>query len=219
MKEAIICFTRVPIPGKTKIRLLPLLSEEACAAAHTAFLRDVGDACAKVEADVFVCCSPGEPGPVLREIFSGAAGFFPQEEEGLGRRMHRALERVLFMGYDACLLIGSDLPELTAAHLRSAFDALRTADVVLGPTPDGGYYLIGLKAPCEALFSKQTYSNTTVYARTVAAAKRAGLSVAPAMATADVDTPEDLRRLWLRLDGSSTHTARYLGTIFCEGEL
>lgn len=218
MKRAWICLTRIPEPGRTKTRLLPILSPEECAALHTAFLRDLAAVAEKTEAALFVAYTPEGDGGALRAIFPHAAGFFPQEGDGLGARMANALERVLGFGYDECVLTGSDLPEMTAAHLASGFRALEGADAALGPTEDGGYYLVGLKAPCRALFEKQTYGVSTVFEATLAAAEEAGCRVARALPCRDVDTPEELRALWRRCRGDGSATARCLAALFREGE-
>lgn len=216
MKRALICFTRPPVPGRTKTRLLPLLGGEACAALHTAFLRDIANLCGRVDADLFVAAAPEGDWGVLREIFPAALDIFSQTGEGLGERMHEALARVLSLGYDACVLTGSDLPELTEAHLAAAFAALEEADATLGPTADGGYYLVGLKKPCRSLFAGQSYGHANVYRNTLAAIRAAGLRFCPAPLCRDVDVPEDLSRLRGTLRPDS-HTARLLNTLLWEG--
>ena len=212
MKRALICFTRPPVPGRTKTRLMPLLSGESCAALHTAFLRDIAAVCGRVDADLYVACAPEGDWRALEGIFPAALDMFPQTGEGLGERMHRALAWVLSLGYDACVLIGSDLPELTEAHLIAAFAALDEADATLGPTADGGYYLVGLKKPCRALFTGQTYGCASVYENTLAAVQATGLRFCPAPPCRDVDVPEDLRRLRGTVRPGS-HTARLLNTL------
>lgn len=126
--------------------------------------------------------------------------------------MHEALSRVLALGYEGCVLMGSDLPELTADHLTAAFAALEEADATLGPTADGGYYLVGLKKPCYALFAGQAYGCASVYENTLAAVRAAGLRFRPAPPCRDVDVPEDLRRLRGTVRPGS-HTARLLNTL------
>lgn len=214
MKKAWICFTRIPEPGRTKTRLMPFLSGEECAALHTAFLCDLADLSRAAEVDLFIAHTPGEGWEMLREIFPTAKDFFPQTGNDLGARMHHAMERVLALGYDACVLTGADLPRMTAAHLTSGFDALSSADVVFGPTADGGYYLVGLKRPCAAIFEKQSYGGSTVLENTLAAAKRAGLTAAQALPCDDVDTPEELRALWRDFRGKGSHTAHCLAELF-----
>ena len=210
MKKAIICFTRVPRPGTTKTRLMGLLSGDQCAQLHWAFLRDLAKVYEHLDADLFVWHTPDPAWEQLKEVFPMAKGFQPQNGAGLGEKMNHALNEVLALGYDAVVLTGADLPAMTATHLQSGFDALEKADVTLGPTADGGYYLVGVKAPAPCLFENQTYGSGSVFDRTAAAAEKAGHTLAPALPCDDVDTPEDLRALRLNPD---SHTYRYLSKI------
>lgn len=216
MKKAMICFTRVPRPGVTKTRLLPLLPPEHCAGLHWAFLRDLAAVYAEMDADLYVAHTPDPDCHELKSVFPMAAGFFPQEGNGLGAKMDHAIRHVLELGYDAVVLTGADLPMMDSAHLSSGFAALEHADIALGPTPDGGYYLIGAKAPCPALFSGQQYGGASVYENTLAAAQSAGYTVAAALPCADVDTPEDLVQLRVSPD---SHTGRFLVLLQKEGIL
>ena len=215
MRRALICFTRPPVPGRTKTRLMPLLNGEACAALHTAFLRDIAGVCGQVDADLYAACAPEGDWRALEGIFPAALDMFPQTGEGLGERMHAALARVLALEYESCVLIGSDLPELTADHLLAAFRALEGADVTLGPTADGGYYLVGLKRPCRAIFAGQTFGCASVYESTLTAIRAAGLTFCPGPLCPDVDVPEDLRRL-RRTVRPDSHTGRLLNTLHWE---
>ncbi len=217
MKRAVICFTRVPKPGQTKTRLLPILSPEQCCALHTAFLKDLAALYEHFPADLFVAYTNDPDWPQLKEIFSMSKGFFPQEGEDLGAKMLHAMETVLKQGYEACVLTGSDLPLLSVEQLESGFSALECADVTLGPTSDGGYYLVGSKLPHPELFSNQQYGDTTVWENTLSAAKQAGYSVCPALPCDDVDTPDDLRALWKTIAHNGSHTARFLESIQKEG--
>lgn len=137
---------------------------------------------------------------------------FPQTGESLGERMDAAMRRVLSLGFERVILTGTDLPMMGRKHLESGFYALDLSDVVLGPTPDGGYYLVGAKAPCTAVFEDQQYGGGNVYENTVRAAEEAGLSLGQALHCGDVDTPEDLRRLILQADPDS-HTGRFLAAL------
>lgn len=217
MKRAVICFTRVPKPGQTKTRLLPLLSGEHCAQLHRAFLKDLSILYRGFDADLFVAYTPDPHWQELQELFPTATSFFPQEGEDLGARMKNAIASVLDLAYDSCILTGSDLPLLTAAHLESGFAALEQADVTFGPTSDGGYYLVGMKRLCPEVFEKQSYGGSSVWENTLAAAQNAGYSVAAAEACDDVDTPEDLRQLWQQIAGNGSHTACFLEEIQKEG--
>lgn len=216
MKNAVICFTRVPKPGVTKTRLLPILTGGQCAGLHTAFLQDLSSVYAQTEADLFVAYTQDPDWEVLKVIFPAAKGFFPQAGEDLGEKMYNALRHVLELGYENVILTGADLPRLTDAHLESGFDALAGADVTLGPTSDGGYYLVGMKQSHRVIFQKQRYGGSTVLENTVTAAKAAGLTVALAFPCDDVDTPEDLRALIAQLSPDSA-TYQYLIELKKEG--
>lgn len=216
MKRAVICFTRVPKPGVTKTRLLPILSGQQCAELHTAFLRDLSAVYDRVDADLFVAYTDDPKWGALKGIFPNAREFFPQEGADLGEKMYRALCHVLQLGYEAAVLTGADLPLMTPGHLESGFEALEKADLTLGPTSDGGYYLTGMKSPHWAVFENQRYGGATVLENTATAAKQAGLTVEYAKICDDVDTPEDLRALPSRLSPESA-TSQYLRNLKKEG--
>ena len=211
MKNAVVCFTRVPRAGHTKTRLMPCLTGEQCAGLHWAFLRDLGKIYGSLDADLLVAHTPDPDWAALKAIFPRAF-FFPQAGDGLGQRMNHALNLALSMGYGKCVLTGSDLPMMSAAHLQSGFDALDRGDVTLGPTSDGGYYLVGVKEESPFLFQNQRYGAGNVFENAAAAAKAAGKICCPALPCDDVDTPEDLRKLLKTLDPES-HTAAYLRSI------
>lgn len=216
MKKAIICFTRVPKPGVTKTRLLPILSGDQCVKLHTAFLADLAKVYAQVDADLYVAYTADPDWEMLKSIFPVAKGFFPQQGADLGEKMYNALCHVLSLGYDAAVLTGADLPLMTAAHLESGFAALDSADIAIGPTSDGGYYLVGMKQPHRAIFENQRYGGATVLESTLTAGNAAGLTVALAQPCDDVDTPEDLRSLLGRLS-PETATFQYLTQLNKEG--
>ena len=209
--DAIICFTRVPKPGQTKTRLMPYLTGEECAQLHWAFLQDLGKIYASLDADLLVVYTSDPNWEMLKAVFPDAQ-FFPQEGMDLGEKMNNALNQALSIGYKKCILTGSDLPLMTKAHLLSGLDALEQADVTLGPTSDGGYYLVGVKEKSPFLFEKQTYGYGNVFENTLAAAKAAMKTCRPALPCDDVDTPDDLKGLMSKLNPDS-HTAAYLRSL------
>ena len=191
-KRAVILFTRVPEPGKTKTRLMPDYTPEECAAIHTGFLNTIAFEAGNVYADLRVYATPSVEDPSFRSLFPGNAEFFLQEGADLGERMERALTETLEAGYDFAVLVGTDLPELTAEDFRCAFRILEQRDAVLGPTGDGGYWLIGLKAPSHAPFGPKEYGTDSVFEQTLSGLRSAGLTVGTVRTLDDVDTPDDL---------------------------
>jgi hypothetical protein len=114
--------------------------------------------------------------------------------------MARALHELLLEGRDAALLLGSDHPTVPGARIQEAFDALRTADVVIGPTLDGGYDLVGLSRPLEGLFDDIPWSTERVFSRTVERARQRGARLALLYPWYDVDEPRDLTFLRAHLE-------------------
>lgn len=113
----------------------------------------------------------------------------------LGERMANAFEDLFALGHDCAVLIGSDVPSLPEHHVHNAFQQLRAgADVVLGPSDDGGFYLIGLRNPQPGLFVGIPWSTAHVFSMTCGRARALGLKLGLVERWYDVDDPETLRR-------------------------
>lgn len=213
-KRAVIVFTRVPAAGRTKTRMMPYLSPRECKELHCCFLRDIAVQCRKTGADIFVCYTPeGEPGE-LKRVFGERAEYIPQEGEGLGERMEHGICRVLSKGYEACVLIGADIPEIRSGDLCRAFAKLKDCDVVFGPTEDGGYYLVGMKRLYREVFDGQSYGHGSVLENTERALAAAGLSTGRVGMLWDLDTRKDLEGFRERMRDlrwlQKTETGKYL---------
>jgi len=129
--------------------------------------------------------------------------FMPQEGDDLGSRMKSAFNRVFSLGSKKVIIIGTDIPELSEGLLKDAFRALVKNDVVLGPSKDGGYYLLGIKKMYSELFDGIEYSTTVVLSETIKRIKNLGLSYHLLPVLSDVDTEEDLID-WM---GSNSNTS------------
>lgn len=214
MARAIILFTRVPIPGQTKTRMMPELSTEDCARLHTCFLEDLRRECRKTGADIILSYTPKGQQDKLYPIFGRGISYMAQRGDTLGERMDRAIRETLKKGYDSCILIGADVPELRAEYLNRAFSLLKSKDVALGPTSDGGYYLVGMKRPHKCVFDVDGYGVDSVLENTLAKLRMEGLTVGFTKMLQDMDTYEDLRGYRRRMRENSrlqgTSTGRYL---------
>lgn len=211
--RALIVFTREPVPGKTKTRLMPYFTPRQCADIHIGFLKDIYKEARRTGADIIVAYD-GETNACLKKIFGRGREYIRQTGDDLGIRMDNALRYALDQGYEKAVLIGTDIPELTAASIRKAFDLLDDADVVLGPTADGGYHLIGMKEPHPEVFAVKAYGNSSVLQETLKAAEAGGSKAVCGDEYHDLDVREDAAGYRERMTKSKrlqrSHTGRFL---------
>lgn len=197
-------FFKSPVAGRVKTRLCPPLTPAEAATLYAAFLADTIALCRNVAGAEITLFHAGEsPTADPREGVPGA-GDLPwrtQAGDDLGARMAAALEALLADGPDPvrALLVGTDHPDLPAGRIEAAFVALERSDLVLGPTSDGGYYLVGLSRPVPGLFEGIAWSTEVVYRQQVERAGTLGVTRATLPAWQDVDTPDDLVELRRRL--------------------
>jgi len=191
-KNLYIVFTREPVPGRTKTRMMPRYSGEECCQMHQAFLEDIAAMAADTGSDVMVSyySEDGEI-PTLRRIF-GDVPYRPQRGKSLEEKMFHAMEDGFAFGYQRCVLTGTDIPELQASTIRDAFELLDDSDVVLGPTADGGYYLIGMKKSLRSPFDIVKCPGENYIDQTICAVQNAGLQYRLTDSYHDMDYPEDL---------------------------
>ena len=139
MRRAVICFTRVPRPGVTKTRLLPVLSPKQCAALHTAFLKDLARVYRELDAALFVAYAPDPDWALLKDIFPMASALFPQTGESLGERMDAAMRRVLSLGFERVILTGTDLSLIHISMcIRDRHTRIQAPSSVADPVNIGG---------------------------------------------------------------------------------
>jgi rSAM/selenodomain-associated transferase 1 len=195
--DRLIIFGRYPLPGRVKTRLIPALGP-AGAADLQRWLTDKTLETAKAFAfprgiDVEVCFEGGSERKMRRWLGAGVS-FSPQVKGDLGVRMSSAFFDAFRGGARRVVLSGTDIPELKADNLGQAFDALTENDLVIGPSTDGGYWLIGLNRPAH-LFQAIKWGTGAVLAQTLALAKEQGLRVKQLDSLTDIDTAEDLKQL------------------------
>jgi uncharacterized protein len=193
--ERLCVFTRYPIPGETKTRLIPELGPEGAATLQremTAFTMQTARRTCQAEWRQLEVHYTGADEPSMRGWLGPDADYVAQAGGDLGERMYFAVHRSLDRGSERVVVVGTDCPELNGGQIRQAFALLRTHDLVLGPSEDGGYYLIGLSKPIADLFVDIDWGTDTVFDRTIEIAKRCELQIALLPKLRDVDVPEDL---------------------------
>lgn len=190
---AIALFAKAPRPGHAKTRLTARLSAAEAAEFHRLCTLEAWGKLQRIAAaDAFLYCDlPGADFGL--PAASGRARL--QRGADLGEKLRRCLDELLAQGYRKALIVGSDSPTLPAAHIEAADGALDRADVVLGPSADGGFYLIGARKTDARMFAGVAWSRAETRAQTIRALRAAALGVALTGAWYDVDEPADLDRL------------------------
>ncbi|MEP6871694.1 MAG: TIGR04282 family arsenosugar biosynthesis glycosyltransferase [Anaerolineaceae bacterium] len=213
--KTVVVLTKAPGVGRAKTRLAATLGDRATEQLALAFITDTLAMVASGTWDSVVALDPLDAMAELRALAPGA-NFVPQAPGDLGSRIVRALGAATQSG--PALLIGSDTPDLPDSVLSDAFEALETHDAVLGPATDGGFYLLGLRAPIEDIFDGVEWSTDTVFERTAGNIAAAGQSCAVLQEWQDVDDAESLSCLATRLArvGSAPATRAILESLAVE---
>ena len=194
----LIIFTRYPEPGKTKTRLIGVLGAEGAAKLQRQMTEYTLSNARKLQSSHPVAIEVHFAGGSLSLMMDwlGADLTYRSQASGdLGWRMARSLAQAFNDGATRATIIGTDCPNLSVEIMATAFDQLLSADLVLGPAVDGGYYLIGLRRLVPELFNNISWGTADVFWQTVNIAQQLNLAVADLPQLADVDRPEDLP-LW-----------------------
>jgi len=194
-------FARAPSAGRAKTRLIPLLGARGAAEFHAALisdtLRKVNVLAGRVSRYLFLA---GREIPVTESLLDYT--LVRQRGPNLGARLEKAF-RQLLRRHPAAVVIGTDSPTLPPRLLRKALGELRSCDAVLGPCPDGGYYLIGLRRLSPGVFRGVRWGSAVAFRDTLRNLLRRTFACAILEPIADVDRPEDLRRLARKLARSA----------------
>jgi uncharacterized protein len=211
----VLLYLKFPEHGNVKTRLANTLGHTHAVALYRCFIVDIlamlRNAAQNGESDACICYAPESAEQAFREWLGTAYGYFPQHGHDLGERMGDSFRQAFEAGYTKAILIGSDLPDLPAEHITTAFAQLDTHDVVIGPTDDGGYYLIGFRKDsfCPGIFQGISWSTDTVYARTLKNIHAVNCACGELPEWSDVDIEDDLRQLVAR----NRQSARALRTM------
>jgi len=233
---ALAIMTKAPQPGRVKTRLVPPLTLEEAAELNKCFLRDtataISTACSRrpagdvqfehagashSEAARSACgiavYTPAGAESTYNDILPTAFSLLPQRGDRFGERLYSAVEDLFKCGFGSVCLIDSDSPTVPAKNFAEAVELLSTIEdrIVLGPSYDGGYYLIGVKKPHRHLFEQIDWSTERVLNQTMLRATEIGIEVKLLPTGYDVDDDASLRRLCNELltDSTSADIAPY----------
>ncbi|MCJ8500380.1 TIGR04283 family arsenosugar biosynthesis glycosyltransferase [Desulfatitalea alkaliphila] len=194
-QRRLILFGRYPVPGRTNTRLIPVVGPLGAAELQRQWTeRAVAVLKGSRLAPVAFVYADGTAQQVRRWLGREGIELIPQVQGDLGQRMAAALADGLHRGASQVVLLGTDVPRMTARHLEMAFEALAGHDLVLGPARDGGYWLVGCRKAAD-VFTGIPWGTPEVLAQTMARAQAHGLSLALLPPMDDIDTPADLAAL------------------------
>jgi rSAM/selenodomain-associated transferase 1 len=193
-KKALILFTKNPELGKVKTRLAKTIGNENALEIYKNLLQHTKEIALKVNADKFLFYSNE-----INQIDQWENAIFNkklQSGDDLGIRMKTAFSEVFALGYTSVCIIGSDCYELNSEIVTAAFDSLEKNDFVVGPTFDGGYYLLGMNKINNRVFEEVSWSTETVFETTISRINETKSSVFILEKLTDIDEEKDLPEIW-----------------------
>ena len=182
---------RAPYLGAVKSRLAVTVGDERALAIYRSLAEHTVAVARASRLEVCVAFTPRDALADMRRWLGDGLRQEAQSDGDLGDRMATAMTREFARGAARVVVVGTDCPALTAAIVQAALAALDTADVVYGPTADGGFYLVGARAAHPSLFRDVPWSAADTLQVALARADDAGLSVALLPQLRDVDTEAD----------------------------
>ena len=200
METCCILFVKEPRPGAVKTRLTPPLTPQQAANLYTAFVVDTAATVGASAADLKVIAhTPDDAEDSISRLVENPDDFrfWPQEEGNLGKRMNAALRRSFELGCDRAVIVGSDTPSLPHSVIDEGLELLKKTDVVIGPSTDGGYYLVGQRGAEKQLFDGIQWSTGRVLEQSLKQLGSSSLSLLDPWY--DVDTAEDAAFLKIHL--------------------
>ncbi len=186
--SALIIFLRKPELGRVKTRLAKGIGDEKALLAYNLLSKKTFDITKNLKADIFPFFKPEKP----ENTFWNKDFAQIQEGNDLGECMKNAFQLVFERNYKKVIIIGSDCYSLSSETLEKAFYSLQNHDFTIGPSEDGGYYLLGMKKLAPELFSDIEWSNEAVFQKTLD--KIGDRSVHILETLNDIDTLEDLKK-------------------------
>ncbi|GAA4949318.1 TIGR04282 family arsenosugar biosynthesis glycosyltransferase [Algibacter agarivorans] len=186
-KELVIVFVKNIKLGKVKTRLAKTIGNQGAFEVYSELVKVTEKATTNLVADKRIYFSDAVVDTKWKNDYKAV-----QEGIDLGERMKNAFNKGFADGYERIVLIGSDLPDITAEHINQGLKALKDSAGVFGPAEDGGYYLIGLSKMHDFVFNNKPWSQTSLLEETLKELKVNHLAFTTLETLNDIDTFEDL---------------------------
>ena len=202
MHRVLGVFAKEPVAGQVKTRLAAVIGAEQAARLYEAFLRDLLARLERLPVRRVLAYTPDSGKDYFGNWLGDRFELEPQSGSDLGERMSAFFERQFSRDARQVVLVGSDAPNLPIARIEQAFAELVHHDVVLGPSDDGGYYLVGMRRMIVEVFGGIEWSTSGVFDRTLQRLSELGIQPALLESWYDIDRPEDLFRLFAQMDAA-----------------
>jgi uncharacterized protein len=218
-ERCLILFVKYPEKGKVKSRLVFGGDDGHVADLYRCFIEDLLERVSSGDYRLFIAFDPPEKEKDCIELIGSGFSYMTQIGADLGARMCNAFTSCFAEGFRSVVIIGSDSPDLPQRIIEEAFQSLRSHGAVIGPTYDGGYYLIGFSKDSfsESFFENITWSTDTVYAETVRRFDEGGVSFHVLPRWRDIDTVEDVRALLKDCEHSDFSQSKTIGFLRTNG--
>lgn len=199
-KTGILFFVKYPLKGQVKSRLSPPLEQDFLLDLYKCFVTDILNMLYETQFPILLCFSPSTSEQKFRQWIPTARYYFPQKGISLGERMKNGFSEGFNHGFTTLVVIGSDSPDLQPKSIKQAINKLYYTDAVIGPSFDGGYYLLGLHKETfsPAFFENIKWSTNSVYETTLKKLRDQQKTVSSLPKWYDVDTFTDLQQLYQR---------------------
>ena len=201
--RCLLFFIKNPEKGRVKTRLASAVGDEMAVKLYGRFLLEMLFTLNGGTFLFYLCYYPENALNDLKDWLGDHYLYMPQMGENLGERMKNGFLEAFSMNFKRVVLVGSDIPDLPLDFIEEAFNSLQEQDGVIGPSLDGGYYLIGFKNKSFSprAFDKIRWGTGSVFEETMNVLNQEGLTVHTLQPLRDIDTVEDLRIRELRRKG------------------
>jgi len=216
--SCIVVFAKAPIKGIVKTRLAKDIDHSVVVDLYKRFVEDTVEKATQTSQSVKIFYDPPESRPHMINWLGSHLDYYSQTGSNLGDRMYNAFLEMFRSGMDGALLIGTDVPDLPVEYISEALSSILSHDAVIGPSEDGGYYLIGFRSDSflPEIFNNITWSSNSVFKETMKIFSHSGKSVHILKQWRDVDKYSDLLFLARHLygqPGAAPKTSAYLKSV------
>lgn len=213
--KCLVMFVKYPQKGRVKSRLAASIGEEQALSLYRLFVTDILYSVAQGDYALLVAYDPPEAGPEVGEWLGNGFTMIAQSGDNLGTRIEQALSGAFERGYSSAAVIGSDSPDLPPSFVEKAFEAIELYGSVIGPTSDGGFYILGFRADTfsEGILKGISWSTEKTFTTTLKKMKKGGCRPIVLDGWHDIDTVRDLWAFYKRRDdaaGKAYQTRWYL---------